>query len=421
MRLWLDDDPNRAVPSGVDVIVRTADEAIKWIASGQITAVSLDHDLGKSSASSPVDPGTGYDVARWIEEKAYTGELPRIQWSVHSANPVGAKRMEDALNNANHFWSQHEDTVKEADGRNIYELVRTMPPTEDGVMIDTLNLAGQEDAMFSKDDALKAAEELEIDWDAVDFTPEALMKGMNVELEHGTRYDDANVTDDEMLPTAKIALAHLYEFADYYERLERMEQEAMKETSILPAHVKYKGADYYLAGKGRMPKEMRQGWESGDWAEFTIPETGEHGMGRIIWFVKYGDKGAAVIPVKAIKDDRGEWWPVPGQQEYLLQLEDLKRIDYPGELLQNIKPKFKELSQDTADIAGDQPTLFLHRDPATKHHYVEHPSIPTASSLPRVITFGGAKYERYVEFPKYIHFNGTKYVLAGCQGERGAM
>lgn len=35
-----------------------------------------------------------------------------------------------------------------------------------------------------------------------------------------------NVTDDEPLVTAKIALAHLREFPDYYTRLERMEQEA---------------------------------------------------------------------------------------------------------------------------------------------------------------------------------------------------
>jgi hypothetical protein len=35
-----------------------------------------------------------------------------------------------------------------------------------------------------------------------------------------------NVTDDDLLMTAKIALAHLNEFPDYYERLEEMEEEA---------------------------------------------------------------------------------------------------------------------------------------------------------------------------------------------------
>ncbi len=35
-----------------------------------------------------------------------------------------------------------------------------------------------------------------------------------------------NVTDDDLLLTAKIALAHLNEFPDYYDRLEEMEEEA---------------------------------------------------------------------------------------------------------------------------------------------------------------------------------------------------
>jgi Protein of unknown function (DUF5661) len=37
------------------------------------------------------------------------------------------------------------------------------------------------------------------------------------------------VTDDDLLVTGKIALAHLNEFADYYTRLERMEEEAKRE------------------------------------------------------------------------------------------------------------------------------------------------------------------------------------------------
>lgn len=79
---------------------------------------------------------------------------------------------------------------------------------------------------FSKEDAEKAAEEIGLDWDKHEFAVADLIKGMNVELEHGTRYADVNVTDDKPVPTAKIALAHLYEFADYYDRLAKMEAEA---------------------------------------------------------------------------------------------------------------------------------------------------------------------------------------------------
>ena len=49
---------------------------------------------------------------------------------------------------------------------------------------------------------------------------------MEVELEHGARDADTNVTGDDALVTGKIALAHLREFPDYYTRLARMEAEA---------------------------------------------------------------------------------------------------------------------------------------------------------------------------------------------------
>ena len=49
---------------------------------------------------------------------------------------------------------------------------------------------------------------------------------MDVELEHGTVDPNTNVTNDDPLTTGKIALAHLNEFADYYDRLDKMEKEA---------------------------------------------------------------------------------------------------------------------------------------------------------------------------------------------------
>ncbi len=69
-------------------------------------------------------------------------------------------------------------------------------------------------------------EQLAIDW--LKFDLEQFTKGMNVELEHGTRDPHTNVTSDDYLITGKIALAHLNEFPDYYDRLEKMEEEAEK-------------------------------------------------------------------------------------------------------------------------------------------------------------------------------------------------
>lgn len=97
MKLWLDDV--RPAPEGWTA-VRTAAEAIAVLTSGTVAVVSLDHDLG------PVEAGTGYDVVSWIEAQAAAGTLPRIAWRIHSANPVGVRRMEAALHSAERFWRE---------------------------------------------------------------------------------------------------------------------------------------------------------------------------------------------------------------------------------------------------------------------------------------------------------------------------
>jgi hypothetical protein len=79
---------------------------------------------------------------------------------------------------------------------------------------------------FTADDARMIGEEIGIDWATSPFDVDQLRIGMNVELEHGLHDPLTNVSDDDPHVTAKIALAHLNEFPDYYTRLERMEEEA---------------------------------------------------------------------------------------------------------------------------------------------------------------------------------------------------
>ena len=67
-------------------------------------------------------------------------------------------------------------------------------------------------------------DQLEISWDEIDLAEFTM--GLNVELEHGTRYPDTNLTNDDPKMTGKIAWAHLKEFPDYYTRLEKMEKDA---------------------------------------------------------------------------------------------------------------------------------------------------------------------------------------------------
>ena len=80
--------------------------------------------------------------------------------------------------------------------------------------------------MFDANDASKALERAGIDISNERYTVDDVATGMNVELEHGKRFPDLDVTGDDPVITAKIALAHLREFPDYYDRLEVMEREA---------------------------------------------------------------------------------------------------------------------------------------------------------------------------------------------------
>jgi hypothetical protein len=80
--------------------------------------------------------------------------------------------------------------------------------------------------MFTRIDAARALDVAGIDISNERYTIEDVATGMNVEAEHGTRFPDLDVTMDDPVITAQIALAHLREFPDYYQRLEVMEREA---------------------------------------------------------------------------------------------------------------------------------------------------------------------------------------------------
>lgn len=77
---------------------------------------------------------------------------------------------------------------------------------------------------FTTEQAKEVGDKLGIDWKAFDV--EQFRMGMDVELEHGARDPETNVTSDDIVMTGKIAWAHLKEFPDYYDRLEVMEEEA---------------------------------------------------------------------------------------------------------------------------------------------------------------------------------------------------
>ena len=83
-----------------------------------------------------------------------------------------------------------------------------------------------EKKIFTMEQAKKIGENLGINWSK--FNTEQFRMGLDVELEHGTIDPHTNVSNNDSLITGKIALSHLIEFPDYYDRLEKMETEAGK-------------------------------------------------------------------------------------------------------------------------------------------------------------------------------------------------
>jgi hypothetical protein len=77
---------------------------------------------------------------------------------------------------------------------------------------------------FTTEEAKEVGARLNVNWKQIDL--EQFRMGLGVELEHGLRDPETNVTNDDPLVTAKIALAHLNEIPDYYTRLNKMEAEA---------------------------------------------------------------------------------------------------------------------------------------------------------------------------------------------------
>jgi len=88
IKVFLDDV--RKEPVGW-VRAHTAQDAIEWLQEREVSHISLDHDLGSEEA------GTGYDVLKWIEREVAMAGYEPPHMTIHSANPVGRKRMEMAI------------------------------------------------------------------------------------------------------------------------------------------------------------------------------------------------------------------------------------------------------------------------------------------------------------------------------------
>ncbi len=70
--------------------------------------------------------------------------------------------------------------------------------------------------MFDKKEILNIVSKLDIKFDKFSF--EDFLRGISIEMEHGLVNKNTNVTDNDLEKTAKIALAHLNEFPNYYNK-----------------------------------------------------------------------------------------------------------------------------------------------------------------------------------------------------------
>ncbi len=89
---------------------------------------------------------------------------------------------------------------------------------------------------MTTEEVKKIGEQIGINWEEVKFNPDDFLMGYNIELEHGAKDEQTNVTDNDPEKTAKIAWAHLKEDPKYYQKLKRMEQDSHEVRAAMHRH-----------------------------------------------------------------------------------------------------------------------------------------------------------------------------------------
>lgn len=96
MKLWIDDIRD---PKKLGLLnwtwVKTYEEAIQALDSGQVAEVSIDHDLSVAATIGQPAPDekTGYSIVQYMAQKQiWPGRI-----YLHTMNPVGRQRMSGVL------------------------------------------------------------------------------------------------------------------------------------------------------------------------------------------------------------------------------------------------------------------------------------------------------------------------------------
>ena len=95
MKVYLDDE--RQTPEGWTRVYWPI-EAIELLKTGNVSEISLDHDLGDD------ERGTGYHVVLWIEEQVHLNGFKPPKMQVHSANSSARDKMNAGINSINKVY-----------------------------------------------------------------------------------------------------------------------------------------------------------------------------------------------------------------------------------------------------------------------------------------------------------------------------
>ena len=107
-----------------------------------------------------------------------------------------------------------------------------------------------ENSKVSSDEAKAILSEVNVEEMVVDLNE--FRRGLEVELEHGLRFKDANVTNNHPILTGKIVLAHLKESSYYYKLLDVAELEGDLMEAIMGDQVPELKSLYMRLANARM-------------------------------------------------------------------------------------------------------------------------------------------------------------------------
>ncbi len=149
-----------------------------------------------------------------VKELMHAGDGPSGRWNLRIEKKLHQMSIDDAMQYIHDGWTHADELIGQLKDDGLVVLENALD----------LRTAASPRQGFTIEEAEKAATDMGLDLERAAYGAEQLRMGMDVELEHGKRHAETNITNDHPVKTAQIAWAHLMELPDYYDRLARMEQ-----------------------------------------------------------------------------------------------------------------------------------------------------------------------------------------------------